>query len=89
MLPLILLVFKVLSGMMTLTYPPYDAGDFIEAGGLMGKVYQKSLVSTTAMTPDNQSRLGPSRLPSPEGEARGEGDMTPTGVCLLRERKRS
>jgi len=47
------------SGMMILIYRPYDVGDFIEAGGVMGKVNQMSLVATTVMTPDNQKLVVP------------------------------
>ena len=47
------------SGMMILVYRPYDVGDVIEAGGVMGKVKQMSLVSTTVMTPDNQKLVVP------------------------------
>lgn len=47
------------SGMMILIYRPYDVGDVIEAGGVMGKVQQMSLVSTTVMTPDNQKLVVP------------------------------
>ncbi len=47
------------SGMMILVYRPYDVGDVIEAGGVMGKVRQMSLVSTTVMTPDNQKLVVP------------------------------
>ncbi|MBY5991385.1 mechanosensitive ion channel family protein [Ferrimonas balearica] len=42
------------SGMMILIYRPYDVGDYIEAGGVAGKVGKMSLVSTTIRTFDNQ-----------------------------------
>ncbi len=47
------------AGLMILIYRPYDVGDVIEAGGVMGKVQQMSLVSTTVMTPDNQKLVVP------------------------------
>ncbi|UJF17697.1 mechanosensitive ion channel family protein [Vibrio sp. SS-MA-C1-2] len=42
------------SGMMLLIYRPFDVGDSIEAGGVMGKVSSMSLVNTTIRTFDNQ-----------------------------------
>jgi small conductance mechanosensitive channel len=47
------------SGMMILVYRPYDVGDVVEAGGVMGKVKQMSLVSTTILTFDNQKLVVP------------------------------
>ncbi len=47
------------SGLMILIYRPYDVGDVIEAGGVMGKVDQMSLVSTTILTFDNQKLVIP------------------------------
>ncbi|MGR8947988.1 MAG: mechanosensitive ion channel domain-containing protein [Gammaproteobacteria bacterium] len=47
------------SGMMILTYRPFDVGDVIEAGGVSGKVHQMSLVSTTILTFDNQMLIVP------------------------------
>jgi small conductance mechanosensitive channel len=47
------------SGMMILIYRPYDVGDFVEAGGVMGKVKQMNLVSTTVATVDNQRVVVP------------------------------
>jgi small conductance mechanosensitive channel len=49
------------AGLMLLIYRPYDVGDFIEAGGVMGKVEHMSLVSTTVLTPDNQMLLVPNK----------------------------
>ncbi|KAB2823620.1 mechanosensitive ion channel family protein [Aliivibrio finisterrensis] len=42
------------SGMMLLIYRPFDVGDFVEAGGVSGKVSSMSLVNTTIKTFDNQ-----------------------------------
>ncbi|WP_293131953.1 mechanosensitive ion channel domain-containing protein, partial [Moritella sp.] len=38
------------SGMMLLIYRPFDEGDFVEAGGVSGKVAHMSLVNTTIKT---------------------------------------
>jgi small conductance mechanosensitive channel len=42
------------SGMMILLYRPYDIGDLVEVGGVLGKVDKMSLVSTSLATVDNQ-----------------------------------
>lgn len=42
------------AGMMILLYRPFDVGDFIEAGGVTGKVSKMNLVNTTILTVDNQ-----------------------------------
>ena len=42
------------SGMMILLYRPYDVGDLVEVGGMLGKVDKMSLVSTSLLTVDNQ-----------------------------------
>ncbi|MEM7136532.1 MAG: mechanosensitive ion channel domain-containing protein [Myxococcota bacterium] len=47
------------SGMMILIYRPFDVGDVIEAGGVMGKVNQMNLVSTMVLTFDNQLLVVP------------------------------
>lgn len=47
------------SGMMILIYRPFDVGDFIEAGGVAGKVGKMSLVNTTIRTFDNQVFMVP------------------------------
>ncbi len=47
------------SGVMILSYRPYDIDDFIEAGGVFGKVNDMSLVSTTILTIDNQTLIVP------------------------------
>jgi len=47
------------AGMMILVYRPFDVGDVIEAGGVMGKVDQMNLVSTMILTFDNQLLVVP------------------------------
>jgi small conductance mechanosensitive channel len=48
------------AGTMILAYRPYDVGDMIEcAAGVFGKVSAMSLVSTTILTIDNQTRVVP------------------------------
>ena len=38
---------------------PFDVGDFVEAGGVAGKVESMSLVSTHIKTPDNKAVIVP------------------------------
>jgi small conductance mechanosensitive channel len=47
------------SGMMILVYRPFDVGDAVEAGGVMGTVKAMNLVSTTITTWDNQKLVVP------------------------------
>ena len=47
------------AGIMILLYRPFDLGDVVEAGGVMGKVTALSLVSATLTTPDNQVVIVP------------------------------
>jgi small conductance mechanosensitive channel len=47
------------AGMMILIYRPYDVGDAVEAGGVMGTVKEMNLVSTTITTWDNQKLVVP------------------------------
>ena len=42
------------AGLMLLIYRPFDVGDFVEVGGVTGKVDSVSLVTTTIRTPDNK-----------------------------------
>ena len=49
------------SGLMILVYRPFDVGDVIEAGGVMGKVDQMNLVSTMIHTFDNQLLIVPNK----------------------------
>jgi small conductance mechanosensitive channel len=50
------------SGMMILIYRPFDVGDYVEAGGVMGKVDRMSLVNTTFKTLDNQVFVVPNNM---------------------------
>lgn len=47
------------SGILILFYRPYDVGDFINGGGVSGKVESMNLVSTSILTPDNQVLIVP------------------------------
>jgi small conductance mechanosensitive channel len=47
------------SGIMILFYQPFDVGDFVEVGGISGKVHSLTLVSTELNTPDNKKVLVP------------------------------
>ena len=42
------------SGLMILLYRPYDVGNLIDVGGVLGKVHKMNLVSTSLLTVDNQ-----------------------------------
>lgn len=50
------------SGMMILFYRPFDVGDLIEAGGVLGTVNNMSLVNTTILTIDNQTVVVPNNM---------------------------
>jgi small conductance mechanosensitive channel len=50
------------SGMMILIYRPFDVGDFVESGGVTGRVDRMSLVNTTFKTLDNQVIVVPNNL---------------------------
>ncbi|MEJ2127676.1 MAG: mechanosensitive ion channel family protein [Woeseiaceae bacterium] len=50
------------SGVMILFYRPFDVGDYVEAGGVTGKVSHMSLVNTTFMTLDNQRLIVPNNM---------------------------
>ena len=47
------------AGIMILIYRPFDVGDFVEAGGVSGKVGKMNLVNTTIRTFDNQVFMVP------------------------------
>jgi small conductance mechanosensitive channel len=47
------------AGLMILVYRPYDLGDVVTVAGVTGKVGAMSLVSTTLVTPDNQTVVVP------------------------------
>ena len=48
--------------MMILVYRPFDVGDFVEAGGVTGKVDRMSLVNSTFKTLDNQVVVVPNNV---------------------------
>lgn len=47
------------AGVMILLYRPYDVGDFVDVGGVLGTVDKMSLVSTSLLTIDNQLYIVP------------------------------
>jgi small conductance mechanosensitive channel len=47
------------NGLLILGYRPFDVGDFVEAGGVLGTVESLNLVSTTIKTPDNKVMIVP------------------------------
>ncbi|MFK7959604.1 MAG: mechanosensitive ion channel family protein [Phycisphaerales bacterium] len=47
------------AGVMILLYQPYDIGNVVTVGGVTGKVQAMTLVSTTLLTPDNQTIIVP------------------------------
>jgi small conductance mechanosensitive channel len=49
------------AGVMILLYRPFDRGDVINACGIVGKVDNLTLVSTTMLTPDNQVHVVPNK----------------------------
>lgn len=42
---------------MILIYRPFDVGDLVDIGGIVGKVNRMNLVSTTIKTVDNQNLI--------------------------------
>ena len=49
------------NGIMLIIYRPFDVGDAVEIGGVLGKVDGVSLVSTTILTFDNSKVLVPNK----------------------------
>lgn len=49
------------AGMMLLVNQPYAGGDFVEVGGITGKVADMNLMATTLNTPDNKRVIIPNR----------------------------
>jgi len=47
------------SGVMLLLFRPFKAGDVVEAGGVLGKVVEIAVFSTTIATPDNKKIIVP------------------------------
>lgn len=50
------------AGIMILIYRPYDIGDLIDVGGMLGKVDAMTIVSTTLRKPDNQKVVIPNNM---------------------------
>lgn len=50
------------SGLMILIYRPFDVGDFVEGGGVTGRVDRMNLVNTTFKTLDNQVIIVPNNM---------------------------
>ena len=49
------------AGLMLLIYRPFDEGDFVDVGGVSGKVDHVSIVRTSIRTPDNKVVLIPNK----------------------------
>ena len=50
------------SGILILIYRPYDVGDLVEVGGMLGKVDAMTIVSTTLRKVDNQKVVVPNNM---------------------------
>jgi len=50
------------AGIMILIYRPYDVGDLVEVGGMLGKVDAMTIVSTTLRKVDNQKVVIPNNM---------------------------
>jgi len=50
------------AGILILVYRPYDIGDLVEVGGMLGKVDAMTIVSTTLRKPDNQKVVIPNNM---------------------------
>jgi small conductance mechanosensitive channel len=50
------------SGIMILIYRPYDVGDLVDVGGMLGKVDAMTIVSTTLRKLDNQKVVIPNNM---------------------------
>ena len=50
------------AGVMILIYRPYDIGDLVEVGGMLGKVDAMTIVSTTLRKVDNQKVVIPNNM---------------------------
>ena len=49
------------AGVFILVYRPYDEGDVVEAGGVLGRVKEMGLANTTIVTFDNRRLFVPNR----------------------------
>ncbi len=47
------------AGVMMITFRPFKAGDFVEAGGISGSVKTIGIFTTTMLTPDNKTIIVP------------------------------
>lgn len=50
------------AGIMILIYRPYDVGDLVDVGGMLGTVDAMTIVSTTLRKPDNQKVVIPNNM---------------------------
>ena len=50
------------AGIMILIYRPYDVGDLVDVGGMLGTVDAMTVVSTTLRKPDNQKVVIPNNM---------------------------
>ena len=50
---------NIASGVMLVLFRPFRVGDFVEAGGVAGKVHQIQIFSTVLNTPDNRRVIVP------------------------------
>ena len=50
------------AGLMILIYRPYDVGDLVDVGGMLGKVDAMTIVSTTLRKVDNQKVVIPNNM---------------------------
>ena len=50
------------AGIMILIYRPYDVGDLVDVGGMLGKVDAMTIVSTTLRKQDNQKVVIPNNM---------------------------
>lgn len=50
------------SGMLILVYRPFDVGDVVDSGGVVGRVNAMTLVNTTFLTLDNQKLVVPNNM---------------------------
>lgn len=53
------MVGNIAAGVMLLIFRPYKVGDFVNAGGVSGTVYEIELFTTTMDTPDNRRIIVP------------------------------
>jgi small conductance mechanosensitive channel len=66
------------SGILMLVYRPFDIGDLVNVGGVLGKVESMNLLSTQLRTPDNQ------RVVVPNNNVWGDVITNVTGITERR-----